>query len=293
MKQSYQFLQNAKKALKKTGLLNFFGTAYYSVYCKLAHWKCSAEARKRANGYLDKRYEQLREFAGIHEGERCFIVCTGPSLTVKDVDALKGEYTFGLNSITKMFPKTDWRPTYYVIEDLAIYISLENELQASNLKHCFTSDLLIKKLNPKVDFIAYPFDRRNHPLVVYHPSTKPDLAFSGNAYSIVNGAYSVTFSAMQLAVYMGFKEIYLIGCDCDYSGTKKHFENFTFTNVGPTIKNEYDDVAQKMILSFEVAREYCDAHGIRIFNATRGGKLEVFERVDIDEVIGRKKEDAE
>ena len=281
-------MQNLKKALKKAGFLNFVGTAYYSIYCRVAHWKCSVEAKRRASGYRDKRYERLRSFAGTHGGERCFIVCTGPSLTLEDVEKLKGEYTFGLNSITKLFPRTDWRPSFYVVEDLAAYISLENELLASRLEYCFTSDLLIKKLNPKVDFIAYPFDRRNHPLVVYHQSTKPDLEFSGNAYSIVNGAYTVAFSALQLAVYMGFKEIYFIGCDCNYNGEKKHFEEFSVTNIRPTIKNEDDDIAQKMVISYKVARQYADTHDITIKNATRGGKLEVFERVDFDSLFPAK-----
>lgn len=38
-------------------------------------------------------------------------------------------------------------------------------------------------------------------------------------------------------------------------------------------------------MTFEKAREYADGHGIKIYNATRGGKLEVFERVNFDKLF--------
>ena len=34
------------------------------------------------------------------------------------------------------------------------------------------------------------------------------------------------------------------------------------------------------------ARKYCDEHNVAIYNATRGGKLEVFERVNFDDIVG-------
>ena len=37
--------------------------------------------------------------------------------------------------------------------------------------------------------------------------------------------------------------------------------------------------------SYITAKKYADTHGIRILNATRGGELEVFDRVNLDEVI--------
>ena len=55
-----------------------------------------------------------------HVGERCFIVCTGPSLTVEDCNKLKQEYTISMNSIYKLFDKTDWRPDCYVCFDYVV-----------------------------------------------------------------------------------------------------------------------------------------------------------------------------
>ena len=40
-----------------------------------------------------------------------------------------------------------------------------------------------------------------------------------------------------------------------------------------------------MVLAYKSAKKYADSHGIRIYNATRGGKLEVFERIDFDSLF--------
>ncbi len=282
MNKYYELKVKIKKSLDRVGLLDFFGTAY-GIYWGARHWKCNIMAKIRANGYQDKRYKKLWEFAGKHKGERCFVVCTGPSLTVKDVEILKKEYTFSMNSITKIFPYTDWRPTYYVIEDFGGYELLEKDLLMYDMGTRFASDRLIKALEPEIEFVSYPFDPLNHNVMQFCSSIVPKFMFSGNAYAMVYGAITVTNSALQLAVYMGFKEIYLIGCDCDYSGEKRHFEDLpssSVLNMRPILNAE-----QKMSMAYEVAKKYCDAHGIKIYNATRGGKLEVFERIDFDSLF--------
>lgn len=37
--------------------------------------------------------------------------------------------------------------------------------------------------------------------------------------------------------------------------------------------------------NYQAARRYAETHGIKIYNATRGGELEVFERVDFDSLF--------
>ena len=46
-----------------------------------------------------------------------------------------------------------------------------------------------------------------------------------------------------------------------------------------------ETIGDKMIDAYKVAKQYADDHNIKIYNATRGGKLEVFERVDLDDIL--------
>ena len=74
------------------------------------------------NFYKTRYGKSLRVLKDIHKNKRCFIVANGPSLQAQDLDFLENnnEITFGMNRIFKMFNKTNWRPTYYVCEDINI-----------------------------------------------------------------------------------------------------------------------------------------------------------------------------
>ena len=101
--------------------------------------------------------------------------------------------------------------------------------------------------------------------------------FSDDLFLEVCDGNTVTYICLELAVYMGFKEIYLLGVDCDYSGKKQHV-----IDTGDVVLNNPES---RMIEAYKKAKEYADSHGIKIYNATRGGKLEVFERVDFDSLF--------
>ena len=82
---------------------------------------------------MSNRYADLSKFKDIHKGERCFIVLTGPSLTLEDVEMLKDETTFAVNSCFKLFSKTSWRPSYYVLTDVLIYKKMGKEIESSDM----------------------------------------------------------------------------------------------------------------------------------------------------------------
>jgi len=50
------------------------------------------------------------------------------------------------------------------------------------------------------------------------------LRFSFDCAEEVFDGSTIAYSVLQLATYMGFKEIYLLGADCDYSGAVSHFD---------------------------------------------------------------------
>jgi hypothetical protein len=93
---------------------------------------------------------------------------------------------------------------------------------------------------------------------------------------------------IQLLAYMGIHEIYIIGCDNSYAREIKKDGSIQTHNVASYFKgSNAKDMANaaatwEMNIAYEYARKYADSHNIKIFNATRGGHLEAFERVDFD-----------
>ena len=85
---------------------------------------------------------------------------------------------------------------------------------------------------------------------------------------------------------MGCKEIYLLGVDCNFTGTNDHAFNYKMSNEGQNMFLEHgDEIALRQQKAYKAAKDYADSHGIKIYNATRGGKLEVFERISLEEAI--------
>lgn len=257
-----------------------FNSLYLS-YRRLQFWSkgliVNHNHNNRAKGKIDKRFIRLKDYKNIHDGKRCFIIATGPSLTMEDIEKLKDEYTFSMNSICKLYDQTDWRPTYFAIQDRHVFLSLEDTIRKHKEVPVFISDNIEWKYKREPEWINFPTDTMYHSYDM--KIGKYYAKFSDDAYKIVYDGYSIAYSCIELAVYMGFKEIYLLGADCTYTGPKEHF-------VDSGVEDRSRKFATpKLVTAYEAAKEYADKHNIKIYNATRGGVLEVFPRVDLDEIL--------
>ena len=258
-------------------------------------WEISRRLRARSLASKLKHFEQtdwgknLSTLKGIHTGERCFIIGNGPSLKAEDLDRLCDEKTFAFNRIYKIFDKTQWRPTFYCSQDERM---LKNSLE--EIREKIDTPYLFAPINLKwfegIDNLSTDFFFSMHSPADY--CEKPE--FSCDIAHQIEWSNTVAYTAIQIAVYMGFKEIYLLGVDHNFSV----YQNSKGEIVkDPTAKDYFSEDYNKdkgqlylpmldlSTLAFESAREFADAHGIKIYNATRGGKLEVFPRVDFDKLF--------
>ena len=78
--------------------------------------------KKKIRKNAKNKYSNLQTLKNKHKGERCFIVCTGPSLSITDLEMLKHDYTFGMNNIFRLFDKTSWRPMILHLEILKMFL---------------------------------------------------------------------------------------------------------------------------------------------------------------------------
>ena len=89
---------------------------------------------------------------------------------------------------------------------------------SAQLKHGLYKEY-IEKLDT-TRFVKSHYASRYHiPGVTYYKMLFPKnpIGFSRDIASVVYSGQTVTYSMIQFAAYMGFKEIYLIGVDCNYS----------------------------------------------------------------------------
>lgn len=225
---------------------------------------------------------------GLKGQKRCFLIGNGPSLNDTDLSCLKDEITFAVNGFFLKSEELDWTPTFHVVED-----HLVAEDRAEDLKN-FKGPI---KLYPS--YLAYCVEAQDDTIFYNHRPRKsfPDgFDFSLRADEITYTGCTVIFSAMQLAAYLGFEEIYLIGVDASYKlpndvNVSQEYQTSVLdmeTDDPNHFHPDYfgkgfrwhDPQVDKMVEAYEEAYEVCEPLGIKIRNATVGGKLEVFPRVE-------------
>jgi len=224
---------------------------------------------------------------------RIFLIGNGPSLNDTPLDLLKDEETMAMNKIDLIYDKTEWRPTFYFRID---YNSLDKDWKESVL-----ANLAVCRAGFLWDMFrdGYPKDHPNHndlpdgigyqPNVTWLPRCEKHHYYSGGNSNgmtkwhfpdICTGVGGMS-AMLQLAVRLGYEEIYLLGCDLGFTDdiTKNHFDpSYQFFDPRDVSKaqNKNNEWLHK------VAKE-CSP--VPIYNASVGGNLDTYPRVDIHEVL--------
>lgn len=238
-------------------------------------------------------------FKNCESGKRAFIIGNGPSLSTDDLEKIENEVTFATNEIFYSFNQTDWRPTYYVVADkictklhFSTLEKVENMLENCKYFICNTGTCVFQnawdKKYKNLRFYEYKMKRDSDVEELYK--------FSNNPTEGVGLSGTSLFDSYQMAMYFGVKEIYLIGMDFSFakeaddegniikqSNENDHAAFIELDDADPAIYN-----TKRILQAHMDAKRYADSHGIKIYNATRGGKLEVFERVDFDSLFEEK-----
>ncbi len=235
-------------------------------------------AEQKQLGKVKEKVEQvnnrIEKFKNLHYGKKCFIIGHGPSLREEDLEYLyeKKQICFSMNLAYKVYDKTKWRPNYYVAQDVYIMNSQKQVFDYLEGIDAFISDG------------SQSFCDENHGDNIYinhmacYGYEDEEMPFSEDFAQICYISGTVSYSCIQLAVYMGFTEIYLYGID--FAGIGGRYEHF--------FKHDTDvdepPCAHQFYVSYMSAKKYADEHGIKIYNASRGGDLEMFERVKLEEI---------
>lgn len=249
----------------------------------LTYWRSIEEYFLSQNGA-----RAMEKYHNIHEGESCFLVGSGPSLTVDDLEKLQAKHitVFAPNKIFKLFDQTRWRPDYYVVTDRRIMNFYQEEIGNLQLEHRFFAYYRDKALQ---NFYRNICRNDAHLFCMKDVNGTDDYYdFSTDPGEYIVEGRTVIYAMAQLAYYMGFKKMYLLGVDFSYADQtgydkngKDHFCK-DYIEEGETVLITPREYALR---AFESADHFAKQHGIEIFNATRGGCLEVFERVDMDEFL--------
>jgi hypothetical protein len=229
--------------------------------------------------------KRLAELKDIHKGKRAFIIGNGPSLNQTDLSKLKNEITFCMNRFYLAFPELGFSATYL----------------------CITNDLVVEQFVDDINALSLPkfiaWRSRRHflpqfsnslvsnlqslPIFIYTSYTGPK--FSHDARGRVWEGGTVTNLALQLAFHMGIEKAILIGVDHNFKDkgeanktvvSEGDDQNHFMPNYfGKGVKWQLPDLDTSET-GYTFARESYRKAGREVVDATVGGKLTIFPKVD-------------
>jgi len=216
-----------------------------------------------------------------HTDERVVIVCNGPSLNKMDMSFLKRECVIGLNKIFLGFQKFRFYPQYYVAVNRKVIEQSISEI-------------------PKLNCVKFLGDQGADGFITEDTKTfllntkNPPFRFCKDIAIGLHEGWTVTYAALQVAYYLGFLEVIIIGMDHNFtfSGMPNqekvlHGEDpnhFCGSYFGNGQKWDNPDLEHSEE-SYEIAKRVFQEDGRRILDATVGGCCQVFEKVDYRELF--------
>lgn len=264
--------QNLIRQITPAPVRRVFRQSYNRTY----DWRQDIQWRFLLKAVMSRR--RIQAYRDRHKGQRCFIIGNGPSLNRTDLSLLRNEITFGLNRIYLLFDEIGFTTTYHVVVNKLVIDQTAEEIANLSIPSFVSWDARnLIEFRPDTIFLR-------------HVNKYGPRFFNDITEGIWEGA-TVTYVAMQIAYYMGFEKVILIGVDHNFATQGKphttvvspgddpnHFSSHYF---GKGFRWQLPDL-ETSELAYRLADYQFRMSGREIVDATIGGKLEVFPKVDYD-----------
>ncbi len=227
-------------------------------------------------------YRRLSALKGRYAGQRCFLVASGPSISEMDLSPLNNEFVCMVNASVKgigaVVPKADmhvvldnnrYRRFAEIFEDIA---------QENAVKFRFYNFAVRRHWRRLPRRYAEPYFVMNHPVTLEERGVPLGFMRGG-----VAAGSTVLLGAAQICSWMGFSEIYILGCDLSYDDAPTPYF-YAMSELDNKHEEDSKVQARRMNMhlvnrEFSALAEELEKHGTRLFNAGKGGNLTSLPRV--------------
>lgn len=279
--------ENKERCLfcKRYKSMIYYLTIYKFIDCLFAIFNFFSDLLFFFKFKIKKVLKKNRELKNCKKGESCFILGNGPSLKNVDLQQLKNKDTFTCNMFYKDKNLNGFFSTYYAALDPNMYLD-DNLQYIKEISDHYPSMKFFLKL--KAEKLKNWDDSR-----VYYVYTKKfqehdriDCNLTGN----LTAASDIVTHCIQIAIYMGYKNIYLLGADfsnyaqlktthfsADYPGDDKETKN---VSMGADALN-----AAREHFHHYALRTYADKHGINIINLTPNSLIDAYKRDTLEHIL--------
>lgn len=212
--------------------------------------------------------QQLASYKDKMKGQRCFIIGNASS-KLDELNVLMNERTFASDAFCEFFSRTPQRPTYYLLTDPASYLGNGKYIEGME---CF--------VNADVKVFEDKFKKKPTYINLLGKGLIDGLSTFDTVESIYETAVIMPmYQMIQLAVYMGFSEIYIYGFDGIFE------VDIDGNGIGRKVAE--GDVAgfpEKAKSVLERVRAYADGNNIKVYNMCETTGLSMFKSKKFEEI---------
>ena len=264
--------------------------------------------------------KNLRDVKNKYSGESICIIGNGPSLSKINLNKIRFK-TMAMNRISLLYDEQNWIPDFFVCTTLNAKTSIkwrEDIMKSLDLiDNSFVSNEISEFLPSSKGYFS--FDCKNGNLVCPKPTL--NLWTSNCDIEPISKFGTSLLVSCQLSIHMGFKCIYLIGCDLGFKEisllerglnkiksfriAKKIANNVTVfrSNINKRslkntalnqdhFSNAYDTpglpgnlLNKNMLVAHEVLSMASKKYKFQVFNCTLGGYLDIHPRIPLDYIL--------
>ena len=229
-------------------------------------------------------------FKNIHSGERCFILGTGPSLRAlseEQLAKLRSEVLFGVNSLYKSSVAVNLTPKYYTLIDNLYWEDPSWSCAFAEIADKYSASPPVFITDPRAQNIIDSLGVKDSSIYIYskkYPTKEMSAEITENIYAAMN---CVTYSIL-VAMYMGFKEVYILGCD--YNAFCSGGSGHCYDDKGELNNNPYNLAFYLKFYWITTEFHYLVAklandNGVKVVNVTPGSLLDAYPRASLDTVL--------
>lgn len=245
--------------------------------------KSTKPLRYNLDSWLYKRSgegQKLEALRGAYKDRPLLIVGNGPSLNHTPLDEFQSIPSIGMNKIDLIYPRVSWRPTMVLCVNNMVVKQHSDVFEKSNIPI----------------YLAWKsrwFARRTESSRIRYFNTSLDDSFSTDITCRVGSGVTVTYMALQFAYFTCANPVIIVGVDHSFDKTGDHvYERRT----GPD-NNHFDPNyfasgtvwglpnLDESEVAYARSREAFERAGRRVLDATVDGKLNIFEKVQIEDAI--------
>lgn len=197
----------------------------------------------------------VADFKDVHNGKRLFILASGPSLVEHDLSRLRRRLVMGLNRSVWVYPDSHY--------------------------HCTMDQRLFDEFPEVLGATRYLFTLEGRPFGIPLRLLGSE-GFSEDLTQGIYSGYTVSYFALQVAIYMGFREVFFLGLDLNHRADQTHFFGHDFRS-----RTHVDTEFPRMNRMLTFGAERAARLGVRVYNCSPTSSLECFERVSFDDAVVR------